>query len=473
MGSLYVTEDWMFTPSTLTLKYVVSEEEIVLDPKTARLLAYLMNSHPNVCTREAIYAELYGIDNARADGTITAYVSKLRKIIEVNAQAKGKYIKTIPKSGYQFVGYYSVEMVESKVTRYSLAPVSSTPTDKVDELDSAPDVTTVNTNEARPSTEQTAPTSNMVRYEAVLSVMLAVILILIVLPFIKQDNSHQSAIKLSPRDWQVMHTESAFNHSVALSADNLFLAYVGINNNVSNLFVKSVLSLEFHRVYDSLEYTISSPAFSPSSDSVAFITRSADDCFVNIVGLDVKQQLIVDSHQQVAQCVNTERPSSLSFADKDHLLFISGNNHKPDLALYSISSQTLSYVSDSLLVIDQQNNKLTERLNESINDSLTHQLSNNYELSAFSYNSDNQQVAVLLNNADDTDPVKTRVYIINLHDYSTFHVVDAEQPLINIEWLNSQKLVVMREGQLQLVDINTKDIRPASLAQLKQQLTDT
>ena len=450
MSSRYVTEDWTFTPSTLTLKYLKSNEEVVLDPKTARLLGYFLRSYPKVCTREEIYQELYGIENARADGTITAYVSKLRKLLETNIGAKGKYIKTIPKTGYQFIGTASIQPINH----------SSTPAPQVDDQQHS----------KMPDSATLGSRAKIQRFYTIESGII-IVLILCIAFLIGKDEPEQSIsqstaqIQLSTTDWNLIHAESGINQSVALSKNGLFIAFVSTLQDSNNLFIKGIMGDQLNKVFELENGTIESPAFAPNGLKLAYITReknkgnnestqvtqsSFTQCFINLLDLDENHQVIANSQQQIASCDPSHVRAPLSFIDNDQIAFLAYDA--------SDRSNTLSYVNtESRLVTSLMTNDLAEH----------------GQIQSFTYNDNTQQLAILSNKSDNEAGTQHSICLYDFVSKKNEHVLHVKEELNGIEWVNNEKLIVKKGQELQLVDLNKKDIKSISLAQLKQEIGTT
>lgn len=453
MTTVYVTADWTFTPATLTLRYIASDEEIVLDPKSARLLGYLIRCHPQVCTREEIYHELYGIENARADGTITAYVSKLRKLLETKVDAKGKYIKTIPKTGYQFVAPHRIETLSLK---QSFQQTVGSHTDYVPNTDALAPVEPISVDKVD---QNEGPLGQLNRLPMSRNIIWAIVVFIIVLfvgtQIIYNSNSDKNhsrtthvSTDLNTSDWRLIHAESGINHSVAISDDNLFLAYVSAQQDTNRLFVKSVLAEQLNIVFESESQKIYSPVFSPSGQQVAFITVNSQECSLNLIQLTAQSELVEDSHTIVGTCDAKQKTTPLSFLDENNLLFIahSNSNAAGALSTLDISSGTVqaieNYVESNLSV---------------------EPLAADYY---FAIHRANQQIALLKRQKNGA----SGLYLIQMNEKEMQHIVTVEESLSGLEWLNTEKLIVMKKGQLQLIDLDEKDIRPVTFAQVKEVL---
>jgi DNA-binding response OmpR family regulator len=67
------------------------------------LLRILMDSRGRVLTREMLLRRLRGIDSDIYDRSVDMLISRLRKKLDDDSKSP-RYIKTIWRTGYQFVG---------------------------------------------------------------------------------------------------------------------------------------------------------------------------------------------------------------------------------------------------------------------------------------------------------------------------------------------------------------------------------
>jgi len=88
---------------TETRRVSLQDEEIELTSMEFELLRILMESRGRVLTREMLLRKLRGIDNDIYDRSVDMLISRLRKKLDDDSRSP-RYIKTIWRSGYQFVG---------------------------------------------------------------------------------------------------------------------------------------------------------------------------------------------------------------------------------------------------------------------------------------------------------------------------------------------------------------------------------
>ncbi len=436
MSKTYVTEDWIFNPSTLTLKYVRSGIVETLDPKSSRLLNFLIENSASVASREDIYAELYGIENARADGTITAYVSKLRKLLEIEYGAKNKYIRTIPKVGYQFVGSFSVLPADKSL---------AVPQAKVSSNIETPTFNTNSITGKSPLNESWTAQHNKLLSVISFATFLVIFVFTSFALFTMDDIEHPPLPAIKSITWKLIHQERGDDNHITLSEDGLHLAMTVKKEDMNQLIIKDSYSNNFELVFEDKNASISTPAFSKSGHFLAFITSIDNKCFVNEIQLNDDGMMVPESHRLLINCGLYHGTPKLSYIDDNNILFLKQKNSKPH-------SQIVIYnkIDNSLI-------PLVKPLNSEHGDY------------SFALNIDTEQVAFLRDEGEN----RTGVYMFNLQEQTQTHLLNVDNPINNLEWINNSRLVAIQDKQLHMIDINKRDIRPTNLAKVKAELSGT
>jgi DNA-binding response OmpR family regulator len=88
---------------TETRRVTLHEAEIELTSMEFELLRILMDSHGRVLSREMLLRKLRGIDADIFDRSVDMLISRLRKKLGDDSRSP-RFIKTIWRTGYQFVG---------------------------------------------------------------------------------------------------------------------------------------------------------------------------------------------------------------------------------------------------------------------------------------------------------------------------------------------------------------------------------
>ena len=79
-------------------KVVVDGEEVILQALDYELLYLLMKNQNRILTREQIIRKVWGYDYDGSERSVDTHIKNLRKVLG----GKGKYIRTIIKTGYIF-----------------------------------------------------------------------------------------------------------------------------------------------------------------------------------------------------------------------------------------------------------------------------------------------------------------------------------------------------------------------------------
>ena len=432
MNKLYVTEDWIFTPATLTLKHIATNVEEMIDPKTSTLLQFLMDNHNQVSSREEIYNELYGIENARADGTITAYVSKLRKLLEAKAGVKGKYIRTIPKAGYQFIGEFTIQCIGKEPAPIQASSHSNSYDKNHNNEIKGEEHSWMNSmlNSARTFSFQQM---------LVVSFTLIVITFFVARSYISQNTEN---FEKDGNQWSLIEQDINQNNSVALSSDGLSLAYIHIEKSGYALWLKDTFSANKRIIFKSETAPIAAPAFSPSGTEVAFFRQVNNKCFIHVINLSTEAFEASPKLHDESNCGAWHSELKLGYLNEQEVVYS------------YLDSETNTHKIYILNIHNNQTTKVSPDLTEGKGDY------------SFSINQQTNQLAIL--RAIDNN--RTSILVRDLTVGESFHVLTTNTHLLSLEWLNNKKLIVSNGANLELIDIAEKAIRPTNLATLKKEL---
>jgi DNA-binding response OmpR family regulator len=81
----------------------LGKQALKLTHMAENLLEYFM-THPNeICTRDRLLNDIWGYIVVRGDRIVDKYVAELRMVLG-DDHAEPKYIETIPRQGYRFIG---------------------------------------------------------------------------------------------------------------------------------------------------------------------------------------------------------------------------------------------------------------------------------------------------------------------------------------------------------------------------------
>ena len=91
------------TLDRLTRRARLDRQELVLTPKAAALLDYLMTHPDELLTRERLLDAVWGWDYAVGTRTVDTRIAELRRALEDDV-IQPRFIETVPGQGYRFVG---------------------------------------------------------------------------------------------------------------------------------------------------------------------------------------------------------------------------------------------------------------------------------------------------------------------------------------------------------------------------------
>jgi DNA-binding winged helix-turn-helix (wHTH) protein len=446
----YKTDDWVYEPNSYTLTYLDTRKSVSLDPKSGRLLVYLITNKRSVVSRKKIYHELFGFESDRSDGTITAYVSKLRKILENRIEIKGTYLKTISKSGYQFIG--KVQIIQDSVD--NIAPDKSMVTE---------DTLEPNTNTDAQAHEDLDGVSKIKSAQKIfnekIKPMLAVAsFVLLVVTIYWQSHTNQMTTSQTAENqavgnkaessWALSHSDFMTNDAVAVTSDGTLLAFVEQTDDLTSLTLKSAYNDTQSQIYAApyAKQALSSPAFSPQGNALAFVIKKDNQCTLYEVNFN-ETSLLKEHEQKLTSIGYCNKAPQVAYVDKYNILYLEQSATPPYfnvMRFNTISNSTFAAVANAQL---EQNTTI-----------------GNYW---FAYNDDSQSMAFLRDINGET-----AVFRYNFIDEQLTRVITVKGMVSALDWLTSEQLLVMQSQQLKIIDINKQDIKPTSFAQVKSLLVD-
>ncbi len=441
MTIVYKTEDWQYQPDAYGLTYSNIEQTESLDPKSGRLLVFLIKNRGSVISRREIYKELFGFDSDRSDGTITAYVSKLRKLLETVPAQKGKYIKTISKSGYQFVGQvetidYDNSLVETSEDKQGNSPVLAEPSN-------------IETFESFNSLQQPTPTVNneiagtQKRHPRNI---FGAALVLFAFIFGWQLYSKNP----SDANWQINQSGFITNDAVSMSQDGSLVALIEKDDKKSALVVRKShqnKSRQIH-VLDNQSNDLTSPTFSTDGQHIAFAERSHSGCQIYEVAIDTTSLEPTNAAKVLVEVPGCLKAPQLAYIDNSNLLYLKQG---------PLGSPV------SIMLFDKQTNQSRPAMET---DGDSERVA--YDDYWFALDEHNQTMAFLRLQQDNS----TAVYRFNFITSELHHIVTVPGKLEALDWLTQDSLIVMQDRHLKMIDIQQKNIVPVNFAQVRKKLNN-
>lgn len=91
-----------FTLDPAAMSLCRAEQELALEPKSFRLLQYLIENRDRILSKEEIFRVVWQ-ETAVTDNALTRAVAQIRKVLEDDPR-NPRYIDTVPTVGYRFIG---------------------------------------------------------------------------------------------------------------------------------------------------------------------------------------------------------------------------------------------------------------------------------------------------------------------------------------------------------------------------------
>jgi Tol biopolymer transport system component/DNA-binding winged helix-turn-helix (wHTH) protein len=102
------------------LRVTVDSEIRPLEPKSFRLLVFLVENPARVLTKDEIMAAVWP-DTAVSDNSLARAITQIRKALDDDSKAP-KYIETVPSVGYRFIGQVKSDTAQEEAAEPTLAP---------------------------------------------------------------------------------------------------------------------------------------------------------------------------------------------------------------------------------------------------------------------------------------------------------------------------------------------------------------
>lgn len=409
MITLYVTDDWTFNLSTLTIDFTQSERQVTLDPKQAKILSYLMKHGQTLVSRDKLYFEIYGNDPAKSDSTINPYISKLRRILSPHTDNKETYIKTIPKGGYQFVAPFTIEQLEIVEPTTIIRQVRETAT------------------HYKPLSSYKLLQQR--RHQNIIFTFLALLTLVLAIAFFVIDpfNSlHQPMLKNS----QVLIHDNGSEGDFDVSPNQQYLVYVNEQKNQSNnIRIKDITTGKINNLYTSPRGKIYSPVISPDFSNLIFATTESGICYIKQITL-IKQDdnYIAGKVEQLVPCSKFNAWTKLEYIRDNQVIFHYYEDYSKPATI-----------------------KLLDLKSKQSHVLISPPLNTQGDI-AFSYNAKLHKIAIIrgLDNANRSlflyDIDSTELKLLTTLPYLAFHIA----------WFSDSQLIFLKNEQVTLFDIKTK-----------------
>jgi len=416
LSTLYVTADWTFNLSTLTIDFTQSERQVTLDPKQAKILSYLMKHGQTPVSRDKLYFEIYGNDPAKSDSTINPYISKLRRILSSHSDNKEAHIKTIPKGGYQFVAPFTIEKLEIVEPTTIIRQVLETTKQDI-------------------SLDQHKLLQQS-KHEKLIFSFLAILALALSVTFYIMDtfNLPQDPILKST---QVLIHDNGSEGDFDVSSNQQYLVYVNEHKDLSNnIRIKDMISGKINELYTTHQGKIYSPVISPDFSNILFATTESGICYIKQMQL-IKQEnnYVAGEVEQLTACSKFNGWTKLEFIRDNQVIFHYYEDYSKPVTIKLLdlkSKQSHVLISPPL---------------------------NTQGDVAFSYNSKLHKIA-LIRSLDNTNK---SLFLYDIDSTELKLLTTLPGPIFHIAWFSDSELVFIKNEQVILFDISTKKQKIISL----------
>jgi Tol biopolymer transport system component/DNA-binding winged helix-turn-helix (wHTH) protein len=279
--------------------------EVALPPKAFDLLGIFVARPGQLLTKELLLRALWP-DSFVEEGTLAVYISTLRKALG-DAAATSRFIETVPKSGYRFIGSVSCELPEQTM-----------------------ETSTVPAPRHR---------SRWFRWIGVAAVVLVLAAAAVALG-LRAFQNRQPLTRYALEDSRPFTSTAGVVLQPAFSADGNSLAYVWepFDGGSSNIFVQGRSSTERVALTNGPGDSFA-PAWSPDGRYLAFLHTAQDGDPVEIVLADAHKSSNRRTLAGLGRFVSTQSPRpSLDWSPDGNFLLSSdstGATHSPSLVVVS------------------------------------------------------------------------------------------------------------------------------------------
>ncbi len=270
---------WCYLPETGGLKS--GREEVRLSTQLNQVLLLLIQNAPEVITRQQFMDSVWA-DKFVNEGALSRTIAELRKLLGDSA-SQAKYIKTIPKKGYQWV--HVVEPIKARSYR---------------------------------------------RLKFMLLAMMVSVLVVIPV-WISRQNSTLDTLKTAVAKASRVTAQPGMEKQSLLSADGHWLTYVKDTINSSQIFVESLADANLHAVIDLPGYRLSSPVFIAAQNLLLFTAQDKTDCYLKSHVLN--SQVFKD----LSPCYFNHESRTLSFDSKSNSVFFAAQNNQQQVVIQQLS----------------------------------------------------------------------------------------------------------------------------------------
>ncbi len=279
---LWQLGDWQYLPDTGEL--FRGQQSTRLSTQLNEVLWLLIQNAPEVVTRE-VFLEQIWVNKWVNEDALSRTIAELRKILGDSA-SQAKYIKTIPKKGYQL----TQTAIPVKTKRKQLL-------------------------------------------NAVLAILGVFILLLFTYFYSQQETTAEQLQKAVTNASRVTALPGMERQST-MSSDGQWLSYVKYNSQGSQIIVKSLDDASLQHVVELARHWLGSPLFLPEQDLLIFTARDQTVCYLKSYHLKTRQ------FKDMAACEFNSESRTLTWNERAQSIAFAGPNQQGLVGIMQVMMNT-------------------------------------------------------------------------------------------------------------------------------------
>ncbi len=281
--------DWHYWPDSGVLQKQGQEQR--LSTQLNQVLHLLLEQAPSVVTRQQFLDRVWTNKYVNEDA-LSRTIAELRKVLGDSA-SQARYIKTIPKTGYQLTATF--EPLQAKRNRRWLG----------------------------------------------LGLLVLVALLLSLTYWFSQPNPVISALQTAVASASRVTAKPGMEQQSVLSHDGQWLSYVTHGTQESQIIIQSMVTTNQQHVIELARHRLASPVYVPEQQMVYFTAQDQQQCYLK------SHDLLSQQSSELGHCVFNTESRTLDWDPVGQRLLLSVRNDHQQVAIheYSLVQQTLHQLS--------------------------------------------------------------------------------------------------------------------------------
>lgn len=271
--------DWHYWPDSGVLKKPGQEQR--LSTQLNQVLQLLLERAPAVVTRQQFLDQVWTNKYVNEDA-LSRTIAELRKLLGDSA-SQAKYIKTIPKTGYQLTASY--EPLQAKRQR---------------------------------------------RWQGI-GVMLAVVVMLGLTVWFSQSNRMMTELQTAVANASRVTAKPGMEQQSLLSPDGQWLSYVTHGSGQSQIIIQSMSTANQQHVVELARHRLASPVYVPEQHMVYFTAQDQNRCYLSSYDLHSQQ------FTELSHCLFNTESRTLDWDPEQQRLLLSASNAQQQVAIHQFS----------------------------------------------------------------------------------------------------------------------------------------